>query len=79
MACSCHQLYRKPDRVEDNTTLDAGLFAVYIVSSNSGNDVVSIFVSFVGEQPSGALRKPDHSGGDNNAEDNLKGDREAPD
>lgn len=68
-----------PDRVEDDAAFQGGLITFDFVASDGGDDVAGIFVSLVGEQPSRALREPEHGGGHDNAEGDLESNRETPD
>ncbi len=67
-----------PDAVQDDGFLQLGLFAVAFEAAECGDDRLAFRVPAAREEPSRGFREPDHADTDNEGEDDLEGDWEAP-
>ena len=70
---------RGADGVEDHVPLGLCLLAVDFISTEGGNGPLGLLVPLVGEEPARAVGQPDHDGAEDEGEDDLEGNGEAPD
>lgn len=66
------------DGVKDDLLLELAFFAIGLETTEGGDDGFALGVAASGEEPARGLGEPDHGDDEDESEDDLKGDGEAP-
>lgn len=72
------RIARRSDRIKNDLALEDCLFGIDFKTAEGGDDGCTLGVETAGQEPAGRLREPVGRDGDNESEDDLEGDGEAP-
>ncbi len=70
---------RGTEGIDDQVALETRVRAVFLVAADGGDDAVGFGDAVVAEEPAGGLGEEEHGADDQDGEDDLEGDGEAPD